>query len=493
MASFSAEKLAQAAFDQRLIDDRQLQDVWASLGSRNVSVEEFSEALLRRELLTSYQLNRVLRGEKKGFFFGSYKILYLVGRGSFARVYRAVHEVTGEVVALKVMRRSVAKNPQKVENFQHEGEVGLTLRHPNIVPIFEVATHEKTHFLVMEFVEGRNLREFIKIRKQCEPDEAICLMKDVAAALDYALRKSVTHRDIKLSNVLVSGRGAAKLVDFGLAGVPDREEAITENANPRTIDYAALERSTGVRRDDPRSDIYFTGCMFYHLLSGRAPLSETRNRINRLTKDRFAKVTPLQQIKPDLPRSVFAVVKRAMEIDPDRRYQLPKELLVDLEMAQRTLSEPNPIQLIQQDDDTVVEDEESRASRHLKPQRSVMLVEADSHMQNVLRGHLKSRGFRVLMTGDPKRAVDRFKDNQFPAQCLVFSSGEIGESAVEAYEQFISSPATMGIPAILLLGKDHQAWANRTDGRDHHVVLSMPITLGSFREVLDKLVPHAVV
>ena len=116
-------------------------------------------------------------------------------------------------------------------------------------------------------------------------------MKDVAAALDYALRKNITHRDIKLSNVLVSGRGAAKLVDFGLAGAPDREEAIAENANLRTIDYAALERSTGVRRDDPRSDIYFTGCMFYHLLSGTAPLSETRNRINRLTKDRFTKVT----------------------------------------------------------------------------------------------------------------------------------------------------------------------------------------------------------
>ena len=82
MASLSAEKIAQAAFDLKLIDDRQLQDVWASLGSRNVSAEDFSEALLRRELLTGYQLDRLLRGEKAGFFFGSYKILYLVGRAS---------------------------------------------------------------------------------------------------------------------------------------------------------------------------------------------------------------------------------------------------------------------------------------------------------------------------------------------------------------------------------------------------------------------------
>ena len=179
MASFSAEQLAQAAFDLKLIDDRQLRDVWSSLGSRNVSLEEFSETLLRRELLTGYQLNRLQRGEKKGFFFGNYKILYLVGRGSFARVYRAVHTVTGEVVALKVVRRKVAANPQKVQDFYHEGEVGLTLRHPNIVAVQEVAKHDKSHFLVMEFVEGRNLREFIKIRKQCAPDEAIHLIKDV--------------------------------------------------------------------------------------------------------------------------------------------------------------------------------------------------------------------------------------------------------------------------------------------------------------------------
>ena len=97
-----------------MINDRQLQDVWSALGSRNVSADDFTEMLLGRELLTSYQLARLKRGEKSGFFYDSYKILYLVGRGSFARVFRAAHEVTGEVVALKVIRRSVAKDPQEV-------------------------------------------------------------------------------------------------------------------------------------------------------------------------------------------------------------------------------------------------------------------------------------------------------------------------------------------------------------------------------------------
>jgi serine/threonine-protein kinase len=215
--------------------------------------------------------------------------------------------------------------------------------------------------------------------------------------------------------------------------------------------------------------------------------------VNRLTKSRFLKVIPIQKIYPEVPHSIMTVVKKAMEIDPEKRYQSPKELLIDLEVAQRTLSEPDPMQLLQQDDDTVIEDEESRASRRLIPQRSVMFVESDSKMQNLLRDHLKSRGFRVLMTGDPQRALDRFKADNPPAQCLVFSTVGVGESAVEVYEQFITDPLTAAVPAILMLGKEHQRWANRTDGREYHVVLQMPITLGDFREVLDRLVPHALV
>jgi len=232
--------------------------------------------------------------------------------------------------------------------------------------------------------------------------------------------------------------------------------------------------------------------MLYHLLSGQAPLSDTKNRINRLNKERFTNVKPLHQIASQLPRSILDVVSKAMEVDPERRYQSPKELLIALEAAQRTLIEPDPNQWQHQDDDTVIEEEESLSARRSKPQRSVMLIEADPKMQDMMRSHLKSRGFRVLMTEDPRRALGRFSEQELPAQCLVFSAVELGEKAVEAYEAFTSNPATTGVPAILLLGKHHESWIHRTDGREHHVVLQMPITVGKFREVLDHLVPHAI-
>jgi len=166
MSRPTAEQVAQRAFDLGLVDTRQLQEVWGSLGSHNVPVDTLLQVLVRREFLTNYQVDRLLKGERSGFFFGDYKILYLVGTGTFARVYRAVHRQTQQVVAVKVLRKRFSEIPSQYSQFIREGEVGCTLRHPNIVPIYEVFSHRGTHFLVMEFVEGQNLREFIKIRNR---------------------------------------------------------------------------------------------------------------------------------------------------------------------------------------------------------------------------------------------------------------------------------------------------------------------------------------
>src|SRR5581483_10921448 len=159
-------------------DERQLQEIWGSIGSRQISGDEFRQLLERRELLTNYQSERLLRGERSGFFYGDYKVLYLVGTGTFARVYRAAHKTTGEIRAVKVLRRRFIEDPVESDRFSREGQMGATLRHPNIVPIYEVVARGDSHFIVMDFVEGRNLREFIKIRKKFEPAEATRLVTD---------------------------------------------------------------------------------------------------------------------------------------------------------------------------------------------------------------------------------------------------------------------------------------------------------------------------
>ena len=465
-----------------------MQEIWGEVGSRAGLAQELQQLLLRRELLTNYQAERLLRGESAGFFYGHYKVLYLIGTGTFARVYRACHRTTGEIVALKVLRRKFASDPEQADRFYREGKMGASLVHPNIVPIMEVVSDSDGHFLVMKFIEGRNLREFIKIRKKFAPAEATRLVTDIAAGLSYAAKRGICHRDLKMSNVLVSSHGQTLLLDFGLAAA-DRsmsDDAIANSANPRTIDYAGLERATGVRKDDPRSDIYFLGCIFYHILTGKPPIYETKDRIQRLSKSRFQDVEPIAQVDPEIPRPIVAVVNRSMDLDAGMRYQTPGEMLTDLKGAMERLNEPYDPAGDKSSDKL---SEASVPTEPDVPKRTLMFVESNVALQDIIRGRLKKNGFRVLVLADPERALGRFADGAKAADCVIFSTGELGEPALEAFNRFAEGQHTGPIPAVLLLGENHHEWLKKAKLGQKRVAVSMPVKLRQLREVLARLVP----
>jgi len=490
MGKPSAEKVAQRAFDLGLLDERQLQEVWGTFGTHDVPVNDFLPLLVRREYLTNYQVERLMKGERSGFFFGDYKVLYLVGTGTFARVYRAVHKETEEVVAVKVLRRRYSENPIQYGQFIREGQVGRSLRHPNIVPINDVVSHGKMHFLVMEFIEGRNLREFVKIRGKIEPAEATRLMIDITEGMRYAFENGLTHRDLKMSNVLVSSRGQAKLVDFGLAAMDETltDTDLADLPNARTIDYAALERVTGVRRDDTRSDIYFLGCIYYNMLTGEPPLSETRDRLHRLSKQRFLAVTPIRKADPAIPDSVALVVNKSMRMDPSSRYQAPASMLHDLVIAAKRLADEPQQRSAAPAKSKGAQGPSDSAIARPEAHHTVMIVESNAKMQDVFREGLKRAGYRVLLTSDPGRALTRFRQDATAANCVVFNAQELGQSALEAFNRLGEDPKANFVPAMLLLNEDQHAWKEEADMAEHRVVVALPITMKQLRANLAKLV-----
>ena len=422
---------------------------------------------------------------------------YLIAGGSFARVYRAENNETRKVVALKVLRSRYSGDPTQVDHFCREGMVGVKLRHPNIVPIFEVESKGRTHFLVMEFIEGNNLREFLKMRKRLSPSEATRIAIDIASGLAYALERGVSHRDLKLTNVLMSSKGQAKLVDFGLAA----DQAVNDEAgdviNQRTIDYAGLERATGVRRDDLRSDVYFLGVIYYTMLHGKSPLVETRDRIVRMSRSRYLDVTPIHRALPEIPRVVATVVNTAMQLDPDLRYQTPGEMLVDLKLALERLAAGDVSAMPTGDDGSsgAAQTHRVRLASTLQSgsqQNGLMIVESSGAMQDVFREHFKKAGYRVLLISDPHRAVERFTENSKPAQCVLFCTAELGERALAGFEEFAEGEITREIPAVLLLDARHASWASRVQGKlcDHRVVAPMPIKMKKLQELLASLI-HA--
>ena len=497
MDPLSAEQFVQTAFSLNLLDEQQVRDVWSDIGAREVCLDDACNAVLRRQYLTNFQIDRLLKGERSGYFYGRYKVLYTIGSGSFSRVYRAVNLDNSKVFAVKVLRRrwSDDKDPQQktqIEHFAMEAQMGIKLRHPNIVSIYEVAQQRMlayiARYMVMDFVEGQTLRDFLKLRGKIDPLEAAKIMADATSGLAYAHERGITHRDLKLSNILVSSRGQAKLVDFGLAAASNlasmSDEKLSSLENPRTIDYAGLERATGVRKDDPRSDIYFMGAMLYHMLTGKAPLAETKNRVERLDRNRYLNVPPIMQVEPGVPGMLAYVVGKAMELDINKRYATPAEMNIDLKLATERMQAGDASMPVEGEAEA---EELNKMRARLASNLSVMLVESDDKVQGVFRQYLKDFGYRVLVTVDPQRARARFETDPKAASCVIFSSRALGVNALNTFNGWSKDDKTKKVPAILLLDARHAAWDQKAVTSPKHVVLTMPVKLKRLEHVLGKL------
>ncbi|MGO9467577.1 MAG: serine/threonine protein kinase, partial [Isosphaeraceae bacterium] len=300
MAEYDPELIVDQVTMLGLVSRQQMGEAMADV--EDGKPDTLLRTLLRKGFLTSWQIERLKKGDPGGLFYGESKPLFHLAEGTFARVYRGVHVPTNKPVAIKVLRQRFAQLPEAVERFHKEAEAGMKLRHPNIVQVIEVGQQESRHFMIMEYVEGMNLRDFMKLRVRIPPMQAVPLMLGMARGLQYSLERGVTHRDIKGTNILISNTGEAKLVDFGLATM-QRDETKPGVKSQRTVDYSALERTCGSPKGDPRSDIYFLGCVFYQMLTGKLPMeeAESKDMLRKMLKRSFGAIKPIaeHQYAPD--------------------------------------------------------------------------------------------------------------------------------------------------------------------------------------------------
>ncbi|MDG3002293.1 serine/threonine protein kinase [Paludisphaera mucosa] len=312
-----------------LISRDQLREARAD--AEDGSPEAVVRSCLRKGWITSWQVERLRKGDASNFFFGPYRALFHLAEGTFARVYRGERSHSGEPVAIKVLRGRFASDPAAVASFHKEAEAGMRLRHDNIVHILDSGRQEDKHYMAMEYVEGMNLREFLRLRLRLKGDEALPLMVGLAEGLKYSHEHGVTHRDIKATNILIANSGVAKLVDFGLATIETNDGKGMKSQ--RTVDYSALERSCGSPKGDPRSDVYFLGCVFYHMLTGQVPLedSESKDPLKKMLKRSFGVIRPLAEHAYAPDPGLSRIVEKMMKMDLKARYQTMAEVAADLE------------------------------------------------------------------------------------------------------------------------------------------------------------------
>ncbi|MEO1528461.1 MAG: serine/threonine-protein kinase [Planctomycetota bacterium] len=266
-----------------------------------------------------------------GSRLAGYRVLRRLGRGGMADVYSARDMELDRDVAVKVLRRDLARDRDYIARFRREAKAAAKLNHGNIVQIYEVGEEQERYYIAQELIDGVNLRQWLDRDGALDAEQAIVVLYGVASALDAAATEGITHRDIKPENLMWSKSGEVKVADFGLARLGndgDSRAGLTQaGLTLGTPRYMSPEQVQG-HKVDPRSDLYSLGVTMYHLLAGRPPfeaddpLALAFSHVNETPK-------PLDRTrgKQDLPEWLIAIIAKLMRKDPKDRFQSPGELL----------------------------------------------------------------------------------------------------------------------------------------------------------------------
>ncbi len=442
-------------------------------------IGDFLRAMERKQYLTSYQSKRIRKGEISELTIGRYKLLYRNAAGSFARVFRAESMTDGRMYALKLLRNRWAKDPDYVKSFHREANLCKRFDHVNIVPIYEVGEEFGRYYFTMEFIEGGNLREFMNVRKKLSAVEGARCMIDICSGLDYALGLGLTHRDLKMTNVLMSSKGVAKLVDFGLAG-DDATQGKIDTLDARALEYATLEKSTNAPRGDARSDIFFAGAILYELIGGKAAWQGTRDREERRQFSRYSNVQPLERLDSSLPASMIDIVRRMMDVSPNSRYQTQGEVVKDLRAAAKDMGGPT--------DRNLAGRTKKKAKKPADKKTTVLCVEGRPKIQAAIREYFGERGYRVLLIGDYERARTRLHSENKP-DCLVIMGANLNGTMREVAEELRHIESSTKVPALMVLSQQR---ADELEEAgiilDQRRMLVQPVNLKRLRMTIDKAI-----
>lgn len=338
MARLSAERFLDLVRRSGLVEEQRLDQALAELKTAGLSLsgEDFqplASGLIERGLLTRWQCDRLAEGRYKGFLLGKYRLLDHLGSGGMSAVYLAEHRHMGRRVAIKVLPQNRVNDSSYLDRFYREAKAAAALDHPNIVRAYDVDHEGNVHYLVMEYVEGRDLQRLVRDNGPLPYDLAAEYIRQAALGLAHAHEVGLIHRDIKPANLLIDGKGNVRLLDLGLARFADDDQAsltVQHDENVLgTADYLAPEQALNSHNVDSRVDIYSLGCTLYFALTGHPPFPEG-TLAQRLLKHQTEEPPSIYLDRPDAPEALVQICKRMMAKLPQLRYQTAREVADDL-------------------------------------------------------------------------------------------------------------------------------------------------------------------
>src|SRR4051794_17644800 len=264
-----------------------------------------------------------------------YELEQLVGSGGMSSVYRAHDRVLERTVALKMLHERLASQDDIVERFSREAKMVAGLSHHNIVAVIDRGEHDDKPFIVFEYIPGENLKQLVGRAGPLAVERALELGIEIARGLEFAHGKGFVHRDVKPQNVLLNGKGEAKVTDFGIARLVDSDGHTQTGTVLGTSDYISPEQAQG-RHVDAQTDVYSLGVVLYELLTGEVPFSG-ENFVAVAMQHINAPPPPVTLKRPEVPRRVEAAIDRALAKDPAARFATMTEFRNELEACLREL------------------------------------------------------------------------------------------------------------------------------------------------------------
>ena len=264
---------------------------------------------------------------------GRYEIHELIGVGGMAYVYKAYDRVEGRWVAIKILKEEFSNNSDFLRRFRNESKAIAVLNHPNIVKVYDVSFGDQIQYIVMEFIDGITLKEYIEQEGTIRWQEAVHFTTQILMALECAHEKGIIHRDIKPQNIMLLQDGSIKVADFGIARFLQSETQTMTDKAIGSVHYIAPEQASGDYITD-KADIYSVGVMLYEMLTGKLPFVAD-NAVSVALMQLQAKPVMPRELNPSIPRGLEQITMRAMEKNPVDRFQSAGEMLDDLDEFRR--------------------------------------------------------------------------------------------------------------------------------------------------------------
>jgi serine/threonine protein kinase len=330
------DEFSRALVDINLISDEELKNFAADSAE---GVLGLSRALVKAGKLTPYQAAAVYQKKSCGLLIGNYLILEKLGQGGMGVVFKARHRRVGRVGALKILPPSFARDKSAVVRFRREVRAAGRVKHPNVVAAQDADEDRGVHFLVMDYVEGRDLDRVVRERGPLSVIEAVDYLIQAARGLEAAHAQGIIHRDIKPGNLMLDADGTVRVLDLGLAPIVDTANPFNKTTGGRltasgmymgTIDYMAPEQAQDSHRADHRADIYSLGCTLYYLLTGREPFPGD-TVLKRMIAHRERPAPSLRTARPGIPPKLEAAYVKMMAKRPEARPASMTELISILE------------------------------------------------------------------------------------------------------------------------------------------------------------------